>query len=891
MFKSLRYRILFSFLLLAALSAAVFVPLNGIYKKNKTLADKNIHCLHRFQNYFLQDVNEIVKFLAFETTNPDFFITSESENLQKHAQLQDSINKLFNRVEQHSNKKLISAVDSLKQSYAHYTALVDSITELTYHRGFLDYGLLGKMHGYIYEIEQLNLLTEGNVLTLKLLETEYLNRKDATYSNMLIDECNRLVLASANNTKYDADQKAKLITLLKNYNNSLIELVNLDKRLGILSTPDGLKTQLNNITQKAKLQLEETSVLAEQLKDGKLKQLSFLYFAIAFLLVLLGAYVSFIISKKLVAALEQLTQYISALSKNVFDSKGRLSIKDSSQEISKIYREFRNLVAGLKVQQKQRDVALDTAKENFNRYRELCDLLPLAIYETDNLGNLTYVNKAWLKTFKYTEKDVQEGLNLIEILNLPSNGPSPTDFQHDKRDYLAVKNDGSQFYATVYTDEIIEHNKKEGHRGIIVDATVKQQYIESLKKETIKAITSDKHKSNFLANMSHEIRTPMNSIIGFANLLSDDNMPLEQRNEFASHIQKSSEFLLKLIDDIIDIAKIEAGEIKIKKKACQPKSLIQHLIRAFEDSKIKTITPDLNIVTNLPKEDYAFITDEFRLRQILTNLLSNALKFTERGTITVSLSKKTERVLQFTVADTGIGMTSEEIKELFQRFKRSETSEKKQISGTGLGLSISKNLVELLGGQMWVESEINKGTKFTFELPYVRVTDMSGAPKAIPEKSIFDYNWQDRKILVVDDEPDNLKLIKQYLFHTKADIVTANNGVEAIKAFDFHNDIDVVLMDMQMSPMNGFETVKHIKKEYPRVPVIAQTALAMEGDRERILDAGCSDYMSKPLQVKTVLAKIDQFIIQVPGSKPETKETPSEGESAKLTNFISKNKN
>ncbi|NJK85216.1 MAG: PAS domain S-box protein [Bacteroidales bacterium] len=228
------------------------------------------------------------------------------------------------------------------------------------------------------------------------------------------------------------------------------------------------------------------------------------------------------------------------------------------------------------------------AEGNEIRYRELADLLPQSIYETDELGNFTYVNKAWYKNFGYTKEDLKSGLNLIETVISESDDDILGDIKLENSNFVAIRKDGSRFPASVYSSNIMDEKNVTGKRGIIIDATERNLYISSLKKATHKAQTSDKLKSSFLANMSHEIRTPMNSIIGFSNLLASDEIHDEQKRNFLNYIKTSGELLLNLIDDIIDIAKIEAGEIKINKKECNLNSLFEELHRSFEEIRKRT---------------------------------------------------------------------------------------------------------------------------------------------------------------------------------------------------------------------------------------------------------------------------------------------------------------
>jgi CheY-like chemotaxis protein/nitrogen-specific signal transduction histidine kinase len=400
-----------------------------------------------------------------------------------------------------------------------------------------------------------------------------------------------------------------------------------------------------------------------------------------------------------------------------------------------------------------------------------------------------------------------------------------------------------------------------GRRGIIIDITARDQYISTLKKETDKAQTADKLKSSFLANMSHEIRTPMNSIIGFSNLLSSDDIPEDQKAEFATYIKSSGELLLKLIDDIIDIAKIEAGEIKIDKKECNLFKLLKELQLTFKETINKSSKKQhLKILfkTYYP-ENLVIKTDPYRLKQILSNLINNAIKFTETGSIEFGYRIKDEKTLEFYVKDTGIGLKRDEIPIIFERYKRAVTSEEKNITGTGLGLAISKNLVELLGGEMWVDSYPGLGTTFYFTLPYLKITKI--VEQFLYEENIIqDYSWNNITILIVEDDPHSFSFLKETLKKTNANIIHAKNAEIAIDICKSNMDINIVLMDIQLPQMNGYEATREIKKFRKSLPIIAQTAFAMAGDKEKSILAGCDDYISKPININKLLPKINQFL-------------------------------
>jgi len=519
------------------------------------------------------------------------------------------------------------------------------------------------------------------------------------------------------------------------------------------------------------------------------------------------------------------------------------------------------MVAQLKIRETQRDRALLIAYENEQRYRDLADLLPQSIFETDKFGNLVYANKSWYKDFGYTNEDLKQGLNLIETINSNNSKKLFETNKIENSEYIAIRKDKTKFPATVYADNIIKDGKNIGRIGIIIDSTLRHKYIETLKNETQRAISSDKHKSYFLANMSHEIRTPMNSIIGFANLLSLPEIPDGQKIKFIQYIQSGGQILLNLIDDIIDVAKIEAGEIKIKQGTCDPDKIFDELHNIFEGFMAGMGKENIRLITHKPDEKILFKTDTLRVRQILTNLISNAIKFTESGSVTIEYNLIANRVIRFTVSDTGYGLTNDELKIIFERFKRTKNSENRNISGTGLGLSISKNLVELLGGQMWVSSEPGIGTKFWFELPFIRVTennDHNASSKTSTKNDPF--HWYDRTFLIAEDDDASYSLLKEILHKTGARLVRAINGKEVVEAVKFSENIDLILMDIQMPFQNGFESTRQIKEFRPDLPVIAQTAHAMEGDKEKSILAGCDDYIAKPIQPDKLLLKINQFI-------------------------------
>jgi signal transduction histidine kinase/FixJ family two-component response regulator len=859
MFKSLRYRLLIWFVLSTVLIAILSFTFFQIYKSTKINQQEAQENLNFFRNQFLKDQTHVANFLATETHNEKFFITGESEHLTAHYAHSSRIDSCYvNCLSKNATKNILekNQVVAIRNYYTKYCILLDSLVYKIYQRGYKNLGLEGELASYLYRIKEFNIIPSADLTNLKLAEREYINRPDTTYIHQVNNICNALITNILHSNRYSTTEKELVIKALKKYKHTFNEIVTLDKKIGIEGS-NGLMQELSQISNNLEKKVSYSILSAQNTYETNMSHINLLFSLIAILLVAIALAISVYTSQYLVKNLEQLTSYINSLAKNNFNHYSKFDLKHSTKEIKQIYVEFRNMLADLRIREKQRDKALKIAEDNKQRYQELADLLPQCIYETDRMGNLTYVNKAWHETFRYTVSDVNRGINLLEII---STDPTSSLFGFSKvenNDFIAIKKDGTKFASTVYSDVIKKGARIIGRRGIIIDSTLRNKYIESLKKETHRAITSDKHKSSFLANMSHEIRTPMNSIIGFTNMLSSQDIPDDLKSDFINHIQTSSEMLLNLIDDIIDVAKIEDGQLTIKKSDCRPAEVIESLAANFEAYKNKVEKEHLKLKISIPDRSIYVRTDAFRLKQIISNLMSNAIKFTEKGWIEVGMHVKNQRMLEFYVEDTGMGMNKEDLRTIFNRFTRSKLSEEKKISGTGLGLAISKNLVEMLDGSMWVSSEPNKGTRFTFELPYVRVMNIPQKEVEAPKTS---YNWQNKKFLVAEDDDNSYAYICHILKNTGVEIIHAKNGKEAIDALSFHENIDLVLMDLQMPVLNGLETTKEIKKLYPNLIVIAQTAFAMEGDRNKCISAGCDDYITKPLHAESLLAKIDQFI-------------------------------
>jgi PAS domain S-box-containing protein len=400
--------------------------------------------------------------------------------------------------------------------------------------------------------------------------------------------------------------------------------------------------------------------------------------------------------------------------------------------------------------------------------------------------------------------------------------------------------------------------------GIASDITHHRQLLSELIEARNKAEESDRLKSAFLANMSHEIRTPMNGILGFTELLRDSHINPVEKENYIKVIHTNGLQLLNLINDIVDIAKIEANQLLITKINVPINSLLFDIYNLFIEEQKRLHKTEISFTFETPSnsERVEIFTDRFRLQQILSNLLSNAFKFTKSGEIRFGYSiVENNGISQFLffVKDTGIGIAENMQEIIFERFRMIENKNYKNKQGTGLGLAISKGLLELLGGKIWVTSDPHSGSSFYFTVPVSNTTHENQSENNFKAASKMD-RLKKTKILVVEDDADNLEFLKRLLQMKGTQVVTAISGEDAIEIIQKDQNIELVLMDILLPEMSGYEATRRIKEINPNLPVIAQTAYAMQNDREKCLEYGCDDYISKPINKDLLFKKILNFL-------------------------------
>ena len=558
-------------------------------------------------------------------------------------------------------------------------------------------------------------------------------------------------------------------------------------------------------------------------------------------------------------------------------------------------------------------ISFQRLQESEEKYRTILESIEEGYFQVDLAGNLTFVNDALCKILGYSHEELS-GMNNREYTDSETSERMYKAFNEIYRtgkpaniiDYQIIRKDGGTKNLEI-SASLLNNSAGEpaGFRGVIRDVT-ERKHAEAMHREKLAAEAASRAKSRFLANMSHEIRTPINGILGMTELAMVTSLDRSQR-DMVKTIQTESKFLLSIINDILDSSKIEEGMLELEKISFDLGTIMDDLVNVFSyRAKQKGLDINLSLAQGVP---FGLIGDPGRLRQILKNLMDNAIKFTVKGRITIEghmaedLGESVK--IRFSIKDSGIGIPKDKRETIFESFTQADSSTTRKYGGTGLGTTISKQLAELMGGEIGVESEVGTGSCFWFTAVFHRQIIGKGPlikKDEIPVISTRQFKQQAKsfRILLVDDYPTNQQVAMKHLRAAGYDVDLAGNGLEALNLYR-KNNYQLILMDIQMPVMDGYEATREIRKletqrtkiettavasvhkqprsisnedqstinnqqsAVQRVPIVAMTAHAVNGYREECLEAGMDDYITKPLTRKHFLAMVQKWTGSVAG--------------------------
>lgn len=505
-------------------------------------------------------------------------------------------------------------------------------------------------------------------------------------------------------------------------------------------------------------------------------------------------------------------------------------------------------------------------QESEERFRTLAETIPQIVFTTDSEGHFNYMNGKWFQlTGEMPGTEISSDLILQSIH--PEDLPSIRSTWKKSREHLTPfyiecrlrAADGDyRWFLTAAMPLFDGHGRTTRWFGSCTDIDQQKKMNEELRLAREKADRANRMKSHFLANMSHEIRTPLGAILGFTELLGDPNLDDGEREEFLGVIARNGHSLSRIVDDVLDLSKVEAGLLSFEKTPFCPKTLVSDVATLFsERARKKGIRLETEIASDLAP---SVISDSSRIRQIVANLVSNAVKFTHHGYVKIR-AESTDKNVCFRVEDSGIGIGSEHLGALFQPFVQGDESLSRKHGGTGLGLYLSRKLAEALGGTLEISRTTeNIGTTLTLSLPL-----QIASPAAVEETKAGTPNvtfeipdLRAARILIVDDAPDNRLLIARILAKTGAKVEFASSGQDGIEQ-SARTDHDVILMDLQMPEMDGFQAAEIIRGRGIQTPIVALTAHAIDEIRERCERSGFNGFLTKPLDSRSLITLVDEF--------------------------------
>jgi signal transduction histidine kinase len=540
--------------------------------------------------------------------------------------------------------------------------------------------------------------------------------------------------------------------------------------------------------------------------------------------------------------------------------KANSSFSHSEIEMLKMVHELEVHQIELEMVNKELELSKEKVEIIVSQYTELYDFAPISYFSLSKEGRIIKLNLAGsillgkersqlVNSFFgfFVTQDTRLVFHLFLQKVFQSNVKETCDVS------ISLHND---HIIDVYITGILTENSEQCQL-VVVDITDRKQLEQKLRIARVHAEQSDHLKSAFLANMSHEIRTPMNGILGFAELLKQPDLSGEQQQKFINIIEKSGKRMLNIINDIVSISKIESGNMEISISESNINEQIEYIYTFFKP-EVEKKGMQLFFKNGLPAKQAAIKTDREKIYAILTNLVKNAIKYSDIGTIEIGYQLKNHD-LEFFVKDTGIGISPDKQKIIFDRFIQADITDKRAHQGAGLGLSISKAYIEMLGGNIWVESNEGNGSMFYFTIPYNTEPQKELVVQQAVSVEIYNSVFENLNVLIVDDDEISKILLNQIFDKGSNKIIHASNGLEAIATYQHNPDIDLILMDIRMPEMDGYEATKTIRQYDKDIIIIAQTAFGLSDDKEKAIAAGCNDYISKPINRTLLQQMILQF--------------------------------
>ncbi|PCH54215.1 MAG: hypothetical protein COC22_00675 [Flavobacteriaceae bacterium] len=538
-----------------------------------------------------------------------------------------------------------------------------------------------------------------------------------------------------------------------------------------------------------------------------------------------------------------------------------------------------NLIEDLSDENEKRKLSETRLKESEERSRSVAQTAVDAIITINSAGIIMTWNKAAKKIFGYSSKEmVNQNLSKIipkKFIKGHNAGIKRVNEGGKKNtigkiiELSALRKNKTEFSVEISLSNW-ETNNKKYYTGIIRDITVRKKAELLLLKTNAKLIAakekaeeSDRLKSAFLTNMSHEIRTPMNGILGFSSLLKEPGLSGAKQQKYIEIIEKSGNRMLNTINDIIDISKIDSEQMLVLIEDADISEQLIDLFHFFEPQcNEKGLM--LNLDSSFKLEHILIQTDKLKFNSIFTNLIKNAIKYTDAGEISIGCIKK-EKHIEFHVKDTGIGVPAGRQQAIFNRFEQADIEDKRAFQGSGLGLAIVKAYVEMLGGEIWLNSEENKGTTFFFTLPFKnKKNSISKTIKNQTEEINILKKTENAtrklKILIAEDDEASSMYLSTILESFNCEILYSSNGAEAVEMYQNNRDIDIILMDLKMPILDGYKATRKIRELNKSVFIIAQTAYSLAGDEDKAIQAGCNAYLFKPIQKEKLIGLMNTFI-------------------------------